>query len=1027
MAKKTEKLRVIDQKTSSVGAPLPLIQEDQIAPPAFYVVPAPDTLILVGQAIQRSTQAPLVAVALSWQEAPNIGPDYYNVEWSEDSAFVIDVNRARAINTSATISGLKANGVTYYFRVQAVLGGIYSGYSETLAVVTMTDVTPAPEVTGLSAAFINGDLIISWVKPISEIFKDAEIKIYNAGHTILYATLYSANQQITWTAEQNLAATSQVGVTSVSIDVRSRSWGNTFSTGINTTAISTAPATPSGYVISWIGDIGLAAADLRATWLPTPNADSYDLSFDGVVYQTKDIAYTYSYERNVKDHVPTLASGDPNITVLIAARNKLNQVSVPVNVTVSNLAPPSSYLALSAITGFSQIAANVSILSGAIIQDFDHYEWALTSGAATLQQFNSSTPDVTILVSGSGNYSVTVKAVDKFNQKSTGVTVSNLVMDVLTISELRSETTYIDSLGASSPALDIFKDGLLTGSSKAYTAVASGTYQWIEARRPLLDRYKTVTLGVTYAGIALGYYEFNDGATVTYYSGPITVGAAGQKILTKYTVLATAKTNAIRLDLFSLTRYDLPNIQEARTIRVNFSNYGGTATVFEYYPRRLVQSDDIDAENVRSINIAAGNVTADKISVINLAAVSAQMGALHMDGVIDIVVGGGIYQGTGSFASPTTGLKIFNSGGVGKLSTYNTGVEQITLDTDGKFKAGAGAVLLDANGITVNARFVTPGYGAPTTTGIKWVLGGLTVATIEGLVVDDTPDWYTIDFKNTYQANSQTNISASFGVSIGSGNANASLYAGTGGAHGLLELNATTDIRMNGGDLTVGYTGGGDLKVAGNSILVDNVSIGSTIAATRKVSIFGDTQYIGWNNTAGTEKWVIGLETGNAGRFAIFSNAASTYGLYIDATTGYVTLPQGAQISRGVNNNGALAILGTAASSHFNYSTAEDTYIRGGKTTSNVIINDTGNSTVIDGNTSVVLQTNGVDRIGLGAAGNIALFGHSTFGGGVNVIGITNRTTAPTTNPTLGGLLYVEAGALKYRGSSGTVTNIANA
>ena len=149
--------------------------------------------------------------------------------------------------------------------------------------------------------------------------------------------------------------------------------------------------------------------------------------------------------------------------------------------------------------------------------------------------------------------------------------------------------------------------------------------------------------------------------------------------------------------------------------------------------------------------------------------------------------------------------------------------------------------------------------------------------------------------------------------------------------------------------------------------------------------------------------------------------------MYIDATTGYVTLPQGAQISRGVNNNGALAILGTAASSHFNYSTAEDTYIRGGKTTSNVIINDTGNSTVIDGNTSVVLQTAGVDRIGLGAAGNIALFGHSTFGGGVNVIGIANRTTAPTTNPTLGGLLYVEAGALKYRGSSGTVTNIANA
>lgn len=33
-----------------------------------------------------------------------------------------------------------------------------------------------------------------------------------------------------------------------------------------------------------------------------------------------------------------------------------------------------------------------------------------------------------------------------------------------------------------------------------------------------------------------------------------------------------------------------------------------------------------------------------------------------------------------------------------------------------------------------------------------------------------------------------------------------------------------------------------------------------------------------------------------------------------------------------------------------------------------------------------------------------------------------NATTVPTTNPTNAGIIYVEAGALKYRGSSGTVT-----
>jgi hypothetical protein len=49
------------------------------------------------------------------------------------------------------------------------------------------------------------------------------------------------------------------------------------------------------------------------------------------------------------------------------------------------------------------------------------------------------------------------------------------------------------------------------------------------------------------------------------------------------------------------------------------------------------------------------------------------------------------------------------------------------------------------------------------------------------------------------------------------------------------------------------------------------------------------------------------------------------------------------------------------------------------------------------------------------------------FGSGAGVIAIANATTAPSANPTGGGVLYVESGALKYRGSSGTVTTIANA
>jgi hypothetical protein len=59
--------------------------------------------------------------------------------------------------------------------------------------------------------------------------------------------------------------------------------------------------------------------------------------------------------------------------------------------------------------------------------------------------------------------------------------------------------------------------------------------------------------------------------------------------------------------------------------------------------------------------------------------------------------------------------------------------------------------------------------------------------------------------------------------------------------------------------------------------------------------------------------------------------------------------------------------------------------------------------------------------------GSLALFGVGSFGSGVGVVSIANATTVPTSNPTGGGILYVQSGALKYRGSSGTVTTIANA
>ncbi|GMV19475.1 MAG: hypothetical protein AMXMBFR56_76990 [Polyangiaceae bacterium] len=56
---------------------------------------------------------------------------------------------------------------------------------------------------------------------------------------------------------------------------------------------------------------------------------------------------------------------------------------------------------------------------------------------------------------------------------------------------------------------------------------------------------------------------------------------------------------------------------------------------------------------------------------------------------------------------------------------------------------------------------------------------------------------------------------------------------------------------------------------------------------------------------------------------------------------------------------------------------------------------------------------------------NIGLFTSAgSYGGGVNVLAIADRVTAPSTNPSGGGILYSESGNLFWRNSAGTTTQL---
>jgi hypothetical protein len=109
------------------------------------------------------------------------------------------------------------------------------------------------------------------------------------------------------------------------------------------------------------------------------------------------------------------------------------------------------------------------------------------------------------------------------------------------------------------------------------------------------------------------------------------------------------------------------------------------------------------------------------------------------------------------------------------------------------------------------------------------------------------------------------------------------------------------------------------------------------------------------------------------------------------------------------------------------FSSPTSTMIRLRASTPNLVsgIGNDGDGTLrfyVNGSTTTI----GSEAMVINTSGNVGV-GVSTFGtSAAKVLGLADAT-APSTSPAGMGQLYVEAGALKYRGSSGTITTIAAA
>lgn len=91
--------------------------------------------------------------------------------------------------------------------------------------------------------------------------------------------------------------------------------------------------------------------------------------------------------------------------------------------------------------------------------------------------------------------------------------------------------------------------------------------------------------------------------------------------------------------------------------------------------------------------IGANTITASEIYVGSLSAISADMGLL---------TAGEIRVGKGTFGTDFTGWRLWVESSVGRMAGYKADTLQWYSDTDGKLNAGGGAVILDANGISID-------------------------------------------------------------------------------------------------------------------------------------------------------------------------------------------------------------------------------------------------------------------------------------------------------------------------------------
>jgi hypothetical protein len=491
------------------------------------------------------------------------------------------------------------------------------------------------------------------------------------------------------------------------------------------------------------------------------------------------------------------------------------------------------------------------------------------------------------------------------------------------------------------------------------------------------------TLGIHAGGSRLGSTN-SDGGDLLLYSG-ISTGNS-QSGIRFYTVTAgasgtTDRTPTEKMTILGSGNVGINNNNPAYRLDVNGNVNLSNGSYLYVNGSKWLHYNTSVANNGIFLGIGAGGSTTGADNIL-----------LGKDaGRVLSTSAGNIIMGTEAGYSLTTG-------GLNVLIGYKAGYQLTTASENViiGYEAHQGGSLSGIRSVSIGryASIGSGGYNVSIGWGTAQSLstGANNIQIINDSVSTGSNNFYAGTFLNTYSCRTGSN-----NIGIGYNTLRGSI------AH------------HNGSDnIALGYDAGAGVSSGGSfNIFIGRATYSNTTALSNQILI-GNS---------------IGSNTSNVAIIGSSANARRVNALYLGSSTDYSVafasgvVPYTFLLSPGYtnyasnrDNNGGISLQIAGGLAHGNGSMAG--YSRVGDIIFSTTRLDIGTANLINTYTDVMYMKAGTQNVG---------FWTESFGSGVKVINIGNATTVPTTDPTGGGILYVEAGALKYRGSSGTSTTIANA